>query len=198
VQSAATGAALVTTPVTGNSPGEYRGMIRWAKDLDARNFWISIPRPYAVNIVTQAYELGFGPDFAYHFLDFSEWQASQLPEGASVWTSLPFVASDHDPAVQDFVARLRRSSGANLVTHVAFTHYNAVMALKAAMEKADATTGADVIAALDGLELATATGAVTLGSGRYATMPMFVARGTRQGLEMVEKVDAAESGTTCI
>lgn len=196
VQGGAVGAALVTTPVKGNSPGEYRGMLRWAKDLEAENFWVAIPRPYAVNIVTQAYELGFGADFAYHFLDFSEWQASQLPEGASVWTALPFVSSDPDPAVQDFVARLRRSSGNDLVTHVAFTHYNAVMALKAAMEKADATTGEAVVEALDGLQIETATGPLTLGPGRYPAMPMMVARATRQGLEVVSKVNA-EAGTTC-
>ena len=37
VQGGAVGAVLVTTPIKGNSPGEYRGALRWAKDLDARN-----------------------------------------------------------------------------------------------------------------------------------------------------------------
>ena len=55
VQAGSTGAALVTTPVRGNSPGEYTGLVAvGARTLDARNFWISIPRPYAVNVVTQA------------------------------------------------------------------------------------------------------------------------------------------------
>ena len=37
VQAGSTGAALVTTPVRGNSPGEYAGLVRWARDLDARS-----------------------------------------------------------------------------------------------------------------------------------------------------------------
>ena len=64
VQGGSTGAALVTTPVRGNSPGEYTGLVHWARDLDAKNFWISIPRPYAVNVVTQAHSLGAASDFA--------------------------------------------------------------------------------------------------------------------------------------
>jgi len=197
VQGGATGAALVTTPVRGNSPGEYRGLIGWARDLKARNFWISIPRPYAVNVVTQAYDLGVGPQFTYHFLEFSEWQASQLPEGASVWTALPFVASADEPAVRDFVARARRQSRTDLVTHVAFTHYNAIRAFKLAMEKVGTTAGDQVMAALDGLRLETATGAAVFGSHRYASQPMYVARSGRRALDVVRKFDVVPPGATC-
>lgn len=197
VQAGATGVALVTTPVTGNSPGEFRGIIRWAQELNAKNFWVSVPRPYAVNVVRQAYELGLGPNFNYHFLDFSEWQASQLPEGATAWTAVPFVASDDSPAVRDFVARARRRAGNDLVTHVAFTHYNAIRALKLAMEKAGTTAGDKVMAALDGATLDTATGPLVIGKGRYASMPMFVARATRGKLEVVKKIDAVATGSTC-
>ena len=197
VQGGATGVALVTTPVTGNSPGEYRGVVRWAQELNAKNFWISVPRPYAVNVVRQAYEIGLGPNFNYHFLDFSEWQASQLPEGATAWTAVPFVASDDHPAVRDFVARARRRSGHDLVTHVAFTHYNAIQALKVAMEKAGTTAGDKVMAALDGATLSTATGPVVMGKGRYASMPIYVARATRRTFEVVKKYDAVATGSTC-
>lgn len=196
VQGAATGVALVTTPVTGNSPGEFGGIVRWARDVKARNIWMSVPRPYAVNVVRQAYEAGVGSSFNYYFLDFSEWQASRLPDEASVWTSVPFVASDDTPAVRDFVSRARRHSGADLVTHVAFTHYNAIRALKLAMEKAGSTAGDKVMTALDGMELDTATGRLALSHG-YATMPMYVARATRGGLEVVRRFDSVPSGASC-
>jgi len=197
VQGGAVGATLSTTPVAGNSPGEFRGAIRWAKDLDARNFWISIPRPYSVNVVKQAFELGFGTAFNFYYLDFSEWHAAQLPAGATVWTALPFVASDDNPAVKDFVARARRKSGGDLVTHVAYTHYNAVQALKAGMEKAGSTAGDKVIGALDGMTLNTPTGAITMGKGRYAAMPIYVARGTANKLDVVKKLDAQAPGAVC-
>lgn len=197
VQGGSTGAALVTTPVSGNSPGEYAGLVRWAQDLDARNFWISIPRPYAVNLVTQAESIGAASLFDYHFLEFSEWQAGRLPEGVTVWTSLPFVARDASPGVRDFVDRARRHARDDLVTHVAFTHYNAVRALKLGMERVDSTDGDRVRKALEGASLDTATGPITWGQGGYATMPMYVARATRGTLEVVERFDAVEPGARC-
>jgi ABC-type branched-subunit amino acid transport system substrate-binding protein len=155
-----------------------------------------VPRPYAVNVVKHAYGGGFGSAFSYHFLDFSEWQAAELPDGASVWTSLPFVASDDNPAVTDFVARARRHSRGDLVTHVAFTHYNAIQVLKLGMEKAGSTAGDKVMAAMDGLQLSTATGRISI-SGGYAAMPMYVARAVRGKLDVVRKFDAVAAGVTC-
>lgn len=198
VQAGATGAVLVTTPITGNSPGEYRGALRWAKDLDAKNIWVSIPRPFAVNVVKQAYELGFGPGFGYYFLDFSEWQASQMPAGAVAWSALPFVASDDSAGVKDFVSKARRRSGGDLVTHLAYTHFNAVLAFKAAMEKAGSTAGDKVMAALDGMTLNTATGPVTMGKGRYAAMPMYVARAAGGKLEVARRIDNVGSSAVCV
>ena len=197
VQGGSTGAALVTTPVSGNSPGEYAGLVQWARDLDAKNFWISIPRPYAVNIVKQADSLGAASEFDYHFLEFSEWQASQLPDGVEAWTSVPFVASDDRPGVRDFVARARRHAGDDLVTHVAFSHHAAIYALARAMEQAGSTGAGPVRAALDGLELEVATGTLRLGSDGYTTMPMYVARATRRGLEVAQRFEAAAPGAAC-
>ena len=197
VQAGSTGAALVTTPVSGNSPGEYTGLVQWARDLDARNFWISVPRPYAVNIVKQADSLGAASEFDYHFLEFSEWQASQLPDGVEAWTSVPFVASDDRPGVRDFVARARRHGGDDLVTHVAFSHHTAVHALARAMEQAGSTAAGPVRTVLEGLQLEVATGTLTLGSDGYATMPMYVARATRRGLEVAQRFEATAPGAAC-
>jgi len=197
VQAGSTGAALVTTPVSGNSPGEYTGLVQWARDLDAKNFWISVPRPYAVNVVRQADSLGAASDFAWHFLEFSEWQASQLPDGVEAWTSVPFVASEDRAGVRELVERARRHAGDDLVTHVAYSHHTAVRGLARAMEEAGTTAAGPVRAALDGLRLEGATGELVLGSDGYATMPMYVARATRHGLEVAQRFEAAAPGTTC-
>jgi branched-chain amino acid transport system substrate-binding protein/urea transport system substrate-binding protein len=191
---ALTGAGLVTTPVEGYMPGEYHDLVRWAKSVGTRTMYVTIPRPYAVNVVKQAAEIGAAEGITFAYLDFSEWQASQLPDRVEVMTCLPFVASDPDPKVQDFVARARRLSGGDLVTHVALTHYNAILALKAAAEKAGEPTGAAALTAMGGLSFDTVTGNVAIDAGHYATMPMYVARGTSAGLEVVEKVAAVESG----
>ena len=193
-----TGDALVTTPVLGSHPGEYRGVIRWAHEVESNIIWNADPRPYAVNAVNQAVELGVAEGKIFAHLDFSEWQASQLVPGASIITCVPFVASDPSPAVQDFVSRAKAMPGGELVTHVAFTHYNSVMALKAAMERSGEASAAGGLAGLDGLTVETATGPLTLDAGGYPTMPMFVATAEGGGqLQVVEKIDQIESGATC-
>ena len=193
-----TGDALVTTPVLGNHPGEYRGVMRWAHEVESNIIWNADPRPYAVNAVNQAVELGVAEGKIFAHLDFSEWQASQLVPGASIITCVPFVASDPSPAVQDFVSRARAMSGAELVTHVAFTHYNSLMALKAAMERSGEASAAGGLAGLDGLTIETATGPLTLDAGGYPTMPLFVATAEGGGqLHVVQKIDQIESGATC-
>ena len=82
-------------------------------------------------------------------------------------------------------------------THVAFSHHTAVQALARAMENAGTTAAGPVRAALDGLRLEVATGTLTLGSDGYATMPMYVARATRDGLKAAQRFEAATPGAAC-
>lgn len=198
--AAHTGDALVTTPVLGAHAGDFRGVLRWAHDMESNVIWTAEPRPYAVNVVNQAVELGVAEGKTFAYLDFSEIQAAQLVAGGSIITCLPFVASDPDAAVQDFVARAASmQSGTGPVTHVAFTHYNAIMALRAAMERSGEASAAGGIAGFEGgLTIDTATGPLAIEVGGYATMPLFVARANGGGsLEIVRKLDAVASGAAC-
>ena len=193
-----TGDALVTTPVSGNHPGEYRGVMRWAHEMESNIIWNADPRPYAVDAVNQAVELGVAEGKIFAHLDFSEWQASQLLPGASIITCVPFAAGDPSPAVKDFVSRANAMPGGELVTHVAFAHYNSLMALRAAMELSEEASAAGGIAGLDGLTIKTATGPLTLDAGGYPTMPMFVATAEGGGpLQVVQKIDQIKPGATC-
>ncbi|MCW5695589.1 MAG: ABC transporter substrate-binding protein [Bauldia sp.] len=194
-----TGDALVTTPYPGNFPGEYRGVMGWAAEMGSTVIWQADPRPYAVNVVNQAVERGLADGRVFAFVDFSEWQAAQLQPGASVVTCLPFIASDPSSGVRDFVGRAGAMASDGLVTHVAFTHYNAILALKAAIERSGEATSAGAIGGFEGgLTIETATGPLTLEAGGYATMPLFVATASGGGgLEIVERLEAVPSGATC-
>ena len=136
------GAALVTTPIKGYKPGEYHNLARWMHDFGSKIDYVTVPRPYAVNVINQAIDAGVGEGKIFAYLDFSEAQAAELVSGAEVLTCLPMVAADPDPKVQAFVGAARKLSGGTLATHVAYTHYNAVMALRQAMEAAGEPTGA--------------------------------------------------------
>ena len=84
------------------------------------------------------------------------------------------------------------------MTHVAFTHYNVLMALKAAMERSGEASAAGAFTGLDGLAIETATGRLTLDAAGYPTMPVFVATAEGGGeLQIAEKIDQIEPGSTC-
>lgn len=198
VGAAHVGDALVTTPIEGAHAGDFRGVMRWANDMEASIIWVAEPRPYSVNVVNQAVEIGVAEGKTFAYVDFSELQAAQLVPGASIVTCLPFVASDPSAAVQEFVARAR-AAGAGVVTHVLFTHYNALMGLKAAMEASGEATSQGAIAGYaNGLTIDTATGPLTIEPGGYSTMNMYLATASGgQPLEVVEKIEAVGSGATC-
>jgi ABC-type branched-subunit amino acid transport system substrate-binding protein len=126
-------------------------------------------------------------------------QTAQLVPGASIVTCLPFVSTDPSAAVRDFVARINATSGGWMVTHVAFTHYNAIMALKAAMERSgDATAAGGIAGFAGGLTIDTATGPLVIEPGGYSTMSLYVATASGGGmLEIVQKLDAVASGSAC-
>ena len=62
---------------------------------------------------------------------------------------------------------------------------------------ADANRVGKVMAALDNATLTTPTGPVTMGKGRYLTMPMFVARAGGRKLEVVKRLDNVGSAAVC-
>jgi branched-chain amino acid transport system substrate-binding protein/urea transport system substrate-binding protein len=83
-----------------------------------------------------------------------------------------------------FVARVRASAGNDvLVSNYVMTHYNTLIALKAAIEKAGRVDKEAIVDALAGLTIPSPTGPVTIDANHYATMSMFIAK--TQGRELV-------------
>ena len=95
--------------------------------------------------------------------------------GERMFACVSFVATDQAPSVRSFVARAMTIGGADFtVTPGVFTHFNAVHALKAAIERSGQATRAGVVAGLKGLTIDTPTGRLSLGPDHHATMNMFI------------------------
>jgi branched-chain amino acid transport system substrate-binding protein/urea transport system substrate-binding protein len=101
-----------------------------------------------------------------------------------MYTAVPSVATSDDSALKAFVAKARAQGGADvLVSNYVMTHYNTLIALKAAIEKAGKVDKEAIIDALAGLVFASPTGPVTIDRNHYATMNMFIAK--TQGNDLV-------------
>ena len=98
-------------------------------------------------------------------------------KGQNMFVVVPFVATSGMPSVKTFVAKVKTKAGAAAaVSNYVMTHYNALIATKAAIEKAGKVDKESMIDALEGLVIGSPTGPLTMGKNHHATMNMFLAK----------------------
>ncbi|WP_298364053.1 substrate-binding protein [uncultured Bradyrhizobium sp.] len=139
-----------------------------------------------MDFVRQADEAGLLKEITVAFLGLSEVDLGIFRgKGQNMVTVVPAVAASEDPAVKAFVAKARAAANPGVaVSNYVMTHYNTLIALKAAVEKAGKLDKEAIIDAMAGLVIASPTGPVTLGQDHHAAMNMFIAR--TQGTELVQ------------
>ncbi len=140
-----------------------------------------------LNFIPQAHDLGLLNDTTIAFLGLSE---TDLPafggKGQNMFVVVPFVASSDMQSVKAFVTKVKAEAGADAtVSNYVMTHYDALIAMKAALEKAGKVDKEAMINALEGLVIQSPTGAVTIGKNHHATMNMFLAKTEGPGLVTV-------------
>ena len=131
-----------------------------------------------LNFIPQADDLGLLKDTTIAFLGLSETDLGIFGgKGQNMFVVVPFVAASGMPPVKAFVARIKAEAGADAtVSNYVMTHYNALIALQAAIEKAGKLEKELIIDALEGLMIKSPTGPVTIGKNHHATMNMFLAK----------------------
>ena len=138
-----------------------------------------------LNFIPQAHDLGLMNNTTIAFLGLSE---ADLPafggKGQNMYVVVPFVASSDLPSIKAFVAKVKADAGADAtVSNYVMTHYNALIAMKMALEKAGKVDKEAMIDALEGLSFQSPSGAVTIGRDHHVTMNMFLAK--TQGPDLV-------------
>jgi branched-chain amino acid transport system substrate-binding protein/urea transport system substrate-binding protein len=138
-----------------------------------------------LNFIPQADDRGLFKTTTVAFLGLSETDLGIFGgKGQNMFVVVPSVATSDLPAVKAFAAKVRAEAGADAtVSNYVMTHYNALMAVKAAIEKAGKIDKEAMIDALSGLAIKTPTGPVTIGKNRHATMNLFLAK--TKGRELV-------------
>ena len=189
------GQALTTT-----GERNFKPIIRWIQETGAKTVLFCVMRHHGQEFIHQAGELGLLDKITIGWIGFNEILAEGLSvqERQHIITTSPFVSSDPEGGVPDFVARVRRQHGAEVpVSYCALTHYNAVKALKAAWERSGEVSPEAGNAGLAGLTFDSPTGPVTIdATHHHATMNIVVAKGSEAGLQVVKRLGqvAAEPG----
>jgi branched-chain amino acid transport system substrate-binding protein/urea transport system substrate-binding protein len=138
-----------------------------------------------IDFIRQADDQGLFKDTTVAFLGLSEIDLGIFKgKGQNMITVVPSLATSDAPEMKAFVARVRAATGNDvLVSNYVMTHYNTLIALKAAIEKAGRVDKEAIVDALGGLTIPSPTGPVTIDANHYATMSMFIAK--TQGSELV-------------
>jgi branched-chain amino acid transport system substrate-binding protein/urea transport system substrate-binding protein len=131
-----------------------------------------------LNFIPQAEDRGLLKTTTVAFLGLSETDLGVFGgKGQNMYAVVPSVATSKVPALKAFIAKVRAEGGANAtVSNYVMTHYNALIAAKAAIEKAGKVDKEALIDALAGLSIKSPTGPVTIGQDHHATMTMFLAK----------------------
>lgn len=139
-----------------------------------------------IQFIPQADGRGLFREMAVAYLGLSEADLKLFGGKAdNMYAAVPFVAASEDPKVKAFVAKARAKAGPDMaISNYVLTHYNALMAVKTAVEKAGKADKEALVVALVGLRIETPTGPVTIGNHHHATMNMFLAK--TKGLDLVQ------------
>lgn len=179
---------------------EFAPVVRKIKDSGAKVLLFALPGADGITFIRQAEELGLFKDVTVGFLGFAETYLGAFGEGKgqNMWVTVPFAASLDQPGVKEFVAKIRKSAGdAVPISHYAFTHYNSLIAAKAALEKAGKPESEALIDGLEGLTIDAPTGKISIGKDHHVTMEMFLAKTEGAGLAVVKDMGAIAPKAGC-
>jgi len=152
-----------------------------------------------LQFIPQADDRGLFKTTTVAFLGLSETDLGVFGgKGQNMFVVVPFVATDRTPSVKAFVAKVRAEARRDAtVSNYVMTHYNALMAVKATIEKAGKVDKEAMIDALEGLTINSPTGRVTMGKNHHATMSMLLAKTKGRDLVTVRALGAIVPDPGC-
>jgi len=180
---------------------EFAPVIRRIADSGAKVLVFALPGGDGITFIRQAEGFGLLKDVTVAFLGFSEAYLGAFGEGGgqNMWVTVPLVSASSEPGVKDFAARIRKNAGEDVViSHYVMTHYNAMMALKAGLEKTGRADCESLVDGLEGLTIGSPTGDVSIGAkDHHVTMNMYLAKTEGAGLSTVQALGALAPEAGC-
>jgi urea transport system substrate-binding protein len=178
---------------------DFAPVVRRIKDSGAKTLLFALPGADGITFIRQAEDLGLLKDVTVGFLGFAETYLGAFGEGKgqNMWVTVPFAASMADAGPAEFVAKIRKAAGDSVpISHYAFTHYNSLNAVKAALEKSGKMDSEALVDGLNGLTVKSPTGDIAIGADHHVTMNMYLAKTEGAGLSVVKPLGpiAAQPG----
>ena len=179
---------------------DFAPIIRWIQHTGAETVLFCVMRHHAREFITQAKSMGLLDAVTLGWIGYNDALNDGIDPAIAerIVTATTFVSTEQREGVSGFVGAVRARFGVVPVSHLAFTHYNAVMALNAAWREAGEASPAAAMNGLAGLTFDSPTGPVTISAhSHHATMNAYIARGGAEGLQMVEALGPISADAGC-
>lgn len=195
------GGTVAGTEFTPWGVKEFAPVIRRIDESGADLLLFALPGGDGITFIKQAEDFGLLKKTTVAFLGFAETYLGAFGEGKgqNMWVAVPFVASSDAPGVKDFVARLKAGAGDDItISHYVMTHYDALKALAAALEKKGEVSREALVDGFEGLTIETPTGPMTIGEeDHHPTLQMYLAKTEGNGLKTIESLGALAPEPGC-
>ena len=152
-----------------------------------------------MQFIPYASERGVFKDTTIAFLGLTEADLKAFDGKVhNIHAAVPFVVASEESKARAFAARARAKAGPDkAISNYVETHYNALFAIKAALEKAGKVDREALIDALEGLTFDSPGGPVTIGKDHHATLEMFLAKTQGPQLVQVRELGAIAPKSGC-
>lgn len=192
------GGKIVGTEYTAGKETDFSPLIDKIAATNAKVLLFAL-KGDGLNFIPQAADRGLLKTTTVAFLGLSETDLGLFGGKAqNMFVVVPFVATSSAPAVKTFVAKVRASAGANaVVSNYVLTHYNTLIAAKAAIEKTRKADKEAIINGLEGLRIPSPTGPVTIEKNHHAAMNMFLAKTKGRDLVTVQALGLIKPEPRC-
>ena len=180
---------------------EFTPVVRRIADSGAKVLVFALPGADGITFIKQAEDLGLMKELTIAFLGFSEAYLGAFGEGRAqdMWVTVPLVSSSGEPGVKDFVARIRKNAGEDVtISHYVLTHYNALNALKAGLEKVGEPSREAAVDGMAGLTIDSPTGPVAISAqSHHVTLNMYLAKTEGPRLKTVNALGRLSPESGC-
>lgn len=176
------GGSIVGKTFTPWGVKDFTPVIRKIMDSNAKVLVFAVPGVDGTTFIKQAQELGLTKKISIAFLGFSETYLGAFGEDneADMWVAVPFISTmDSSKAFVDKVKATNPKIAG--VSHYARTHYDAIKALAAALEKSETINAEAAINGLSNLQ----TDSIDINADNQANLSMYIGHVKGGQLNMV-------------
>jgi len=180
---------------------DYSSIIKRIGESGAEVLQLALPGTIHVAFVDQAKKQGLLNKVTLStFIDTAVYlDQIRLEEGHAIYACVPFVESDPSPGAREFVSNVRQNYGAKrVVSTFIMTHYDALTALKAGLEKSGEVSREAAVAGIAGLSYQIPTGESQINrNNNHSSLNMYISKTEGGSIRIVESLGVIQPNPEC-